>query len=140
MANIFHVATILKQLGMIKGNDTINDNFIINEVEINFRLKKQDNTTPSQFYNTFVQDFTNGKYTAYLMGREKRRQFYLSPGWLALKKHIMDTHEHRCVVCGTHKDLSIDHIQSRYNHPELELEPTNCQVMCRSCNIAKSWK
>ena len=138
--DIFRAATILKQLHMIKGSDIISEAFITREIESNFRLEKPETESHNAFYSRFVQDFALGKYTAYLCGREKRRAFYLSKPWLSLKKHIMDTHEHRCVSCGTQKDLSVDHIQSRYKHPELELDPSNCQILCRACNIKKSWK
>jgi len=138
--DIFRAATILKQLHMIKGSDIISETYITKEIESNFRLEKPETESHNQFYSRFVQDFALGKYTAYLCGREARRRFYLSPAWLSLKKHIMDTHEKRCVLCGTQKDLSVDHKLSRYKHPELELDPSNCQILCRACNIKKSWK
>ena len=138
--DIFRVATILKQLYMIKGNDMICDKLIIESLSENFRIEKEETESNNDFYKRFVQDFVNGKYTAYLCGRDERRKFYMSKEWKQLRKHILDTHENRCVVCGTHKDLSIDHKLSRYKHPELELDPTNCQIMCRSCNIKKSWR
>lgn len=52
-----------------------------------------------------------------------------------LSTRVMERDEYRCVTCGTHKNLTCDHIV-----PESKGGPTsfdNLQTMCRSCNSRK---
>lgn len=52
-----------------------------------------------------------------------------------LSKRVMERDAYRCVVCGTHEDLTCDHIV-----PESKGGPTvfeNLQTMCRPCNSSK---
>lgn len=52
-----------------------------------------------------------------------------------LRRKVLERDKYRCVECGTHIDLSIDHI-----HPESKgggLAMDNLQTLCRSCNIRK---
>lgn len=56
----------------------------------------------------------------------------------ALAKHVMERDAYRCVQCGTHLDLTCDHII-----PESKGGPTtveNLQTMCRPCNSSKGTK
>ncbi len=53
----------------------------------------------------------------------------------ALSKRVMERDAYRCVTCGTHRDLSCDHVI-----PESKGGPTtfeNLQTMCRPCNSRK---
>jgi hypothetical protein len=53
----------------------------------------------------------------------------------ALSRAVMERDAYRCVSCGTHVDLSCDHII-----PESKGGPTtleNLQTMCRPCNSRK---
>jgi hypothetical protein len=52
-----------------------------------------------------------------------------------LSKQVLERDGYRCVTCGTHLDLSCDHII-----PESKGGPTtfeNLQAMCRTCNSKK---
>lgn len=53
----------------------------------------------------------------------------------SLAKVVFERDEYRCVTCGSHIDLSVDHI-----HPESkggDLELSNLQTLCRPCNSRK---
>lgn len=39
-----------------------------------------------------------------------------------------------CQSCGTDQDLTIEHIKSVVDYPELALEPSNLTTLCRPCN------
>lgn len=55
-----------------------------------------------------------------------------------LRKSVMERDAYRCVNCGSHKDLGLDHI-----FPESKGGLTverNLQVMCRPCNSRKGTK
>lgn len=52
-----------------------------------------------------------------------------------LRTKVFERDKYRCVHCGTHKNLCVDHI-----HPESLGGPTefdNLQTLCRSCNSKK---
>jgi len=53
----------------------------------------------------------------------------------ALKRFVFERDKYRCVNCGTHLNLSIDHI-----HPFSKGgsdDESNLQTLCRSCNSSK---
>lgn len=57
---------------------------------------------------------------------------------VALRRAVFERDNHTCQHCGTHENLSIDHI-----YPEVWGGPTtleNLQVLCRPCNNRKSDK
>jgi len=138
MSNIFVVSQDLRILHMLKGSEMISEDLITKTIEQNFRIRKQEDLSHHQFYQKFHQDLENGVYTAYLLGRDERRKFYLSNEWLALKKKAMSEHKQECVMCGVTRDLQADHIKPRWKYPELELDPENIQILCRTCNNKKS--
>lgn len=52
-----------------------------------------------------------------------------------LRTKVFERDEYRCVHCGTHKELSVDHI-----HPEVHGGTDafdNLQTLCKPCNSAK---
>lgn len=67
--------------------------------------------------------------------------FYLSKEWKELRYKVLVAHGGRCMACGmTAKDgvkIHVDHIKPRSRWPELELEPSNLQILCEPCNIGK---
>lgn len=55
-----------------------------------------------------------------------------------LRTQVLERDAYRCVFCGSHKDLCVDHIK-----PESKggaLHPDNLQTLCRSCNSIKGAK
>ena len=66
--------------------------------------------------------------------------FYRSKEWREFRARMLNELDHVCVACGdepTGFDLTLDHIIPRSKRPDLALEPTNVQVMCRTCNGTK---
>lgn len=67
--------------------------------------------------------------------------FYESREWLRLRYDALRKSDGSCVVCGRSKFdgavLHVDHIKPRSLFPELELEPSNLQVLCAQCNLGK---
>lgn len=55
-----------------------------------------------------------------------------------LSRSVMERDLYRCQNCGTHKDLTIDHICPRSKGGGDEME--NLQTLCRSCNSKKGVK
>jgi len=72
---------------------------------------------------------------------EEQKQFYNSAEWRSLRQQVIKEQPKICAACGekiTKKsDLTIDHIKPRSKFPELALEKSNLQVLCRSCNSVK---
>lgn len=46
----------------------------------------------------------------------------------------------QCMQCGSTENLEADHILPVSTHPELSLDPSNGQALCRKCNGEKSNK
>jgi hypothetical protein len=52
-----------------------------------------------------------------------------------LSKAVFERDLYRCKHCGTHKDLSVDHIYPESKGGDLDMD--NLQTLCRSCNSKK---
>ncbi len=53
---------------------------------------------------------------------------------------MLKTLDHICSGCGKEvygSDITLDHILPVSLYPDLRLDPTNIQVMCRDCNSRK---
>ena len=72
---------------------------------------------------------------------EERRLFYGSPEWRLLREQIIAEQGRLCRQCGQHIirdfDLTVDHIRPRSKFPELALDKSNLQILCRQCNSSK---
>lgn len=70
-----------------------------------------------------------------------RVAFYDSDEWRRLRYRALKASNGCCQCCGAAAvhgaPLHVDHIKPRSKFPELELEITNLQVLCRDCNLGK---
>lgn len=68
----------------------------------------------------------------------KKRDFYFSPEWLELRYRAIKKYGRKCMCCGaTDKPIHVDHIKPRSRFPDLALDITNLQILCRDCNLGK---
>lgn len=69
-------------------------------------------------------------------------EFYDSKEWMALRYQVLKERGAKCECCGaTRADgvvIQVDHVRPRSLFPELALEKSNMQVLCRPCNLGKS--
>lgn len=69
--------------------------------------------------------------------------FYDSEAWMELRYRVLRKYGAICQCCGcrgTPKNpIHVDHIKPRSRWPELQLEFSNLQVLCRKCNLGKSY-
>lgn len=69
------------------------------------------------------------------------QDFYNSPAWLRVRYVALKRARGSCECCGarpSHGDpLHVDHIKPRSKRPDLALDPSNLQVLCRPCNLGK---
>jgi 5-methylcytosine-specific restriction endonuclease McrA len=67
--------------------------------------------------------------------------FYVSDDWRRLRYRALRRSNGACCLCGARaapeRPLHVDHIKPRSRFPELELDPSNLQVMCTYCNLGK---
>ncbi len=56
--------------------------------------------------------------------------------WRRLRSRVLAEEGYRCRQCGGHAD-QVDHIVPLIERPDLELVRSNCQAMCRRCNLLK---
>ena len=81
------------------------------------------------------------------LARERQKKiddtntFYASSEWRLVREQVIQEQERVCQECGrrvkTDYDLTVDHIKPRSKFPELALDKSNLQVLCRRCNSAK---
>jgi 5-methylcytosine-specific restriction endonuclease McrA len=72
--------------------------------------------------------------------RNRSDSFYRSNAWRTLRYATLIKYGNRCMCCGASpktSKLHVDHIKPRSKCPELELDPTNVQVLCEECNFGK---
>lgn len=69
-------------------------------------------------------------------------EFYLSRQWLDLRYRVLRASNGCCALCKNRptpdNPVHVDHIKPRSKHPDLALDITNLQVLCKSCNFGKS--
>ncbi len=67
------------------------------------------------------------------------RGFYDSREWLTLRYRVLLKYGRKCMLCFTvDGEMHVDHVVPRSKAPELELEESNLQVLCKACNLGKS--
>jgi 5-methylcytosine-specific restriction endonuclease McrA len=80
------------------------------------------------------------KKTKYNTKYIKADVFFKLKRWHKLKKKVFAIYGYTCMKCGANNcELHIDHIKSRMLRPDLQFTLNNLQVLCRQCNIDKSW-
>lgn len=67
-----------------------------------------------------------------------KKYFYSSWEWKKLRFEVIKMYGSTCMCCGSNDRIVVDHIKPRKKFPALELDKNNLQVLCNSCNIAKS--
>lgn len=51
-----------------------------------------------------------------------------------MQKDIFDRDDYTCQLCGSKKDLQVDHIQSWSEYVELRFDMNNCRTLCAECH------
>lgn len=61
--------------------------------------------------------------------------------WRQVRMFVLKRDGAKCRCCGatpaTGAVMNVDHIKPRKTHPQLALDPNNCQVLCNTCNHGK---
>jgi 5-methylcytosine-specific restriction endonuclease McrA len=81
------------------------------------------------------------------LARERQRKidetntFYASSEWRLVREQVIQEQGRVCQECRSRitddYDLTVDHIKPRSKFPELALDKSNLQVLCRRCNSSK---
>jgi 5-methylcytosine-specific restriction endonuclease McrA len=80
------------------------------------------------------------KKTKYNTKYIKADVFFKLKRWHKLKNKVFALYGYTCMKYGANNcELHIDHIKSRMLRPDLQFTLNNLQVLCRKCNIDKSW-
>ena len=51
------------------------------------------------------------------------------------RPYLDATYGRKCASCGKHGQLDVQHIKKRGSHPDLRMELSNVEYLCRSCHI-----
>lgn len=67
--------------------------------------------------------------------------FFDSRAWREVRIIALVKYGRKCAACGaTSGEMHVDHVKPRSKFPNLALEISNLQVLCRACNLGKSNK
>lgn len=66
-----------------------------------------------------------------------KRIFLKSDAWKIIRVEVFKKYGKRCVKCGSHSRIEVDHIKPVYNFPTLRLDLNNLQPLCHECNSIK---
>lgn len=66
-----------------------------------------------------------------------KRIFLKSDAWKIIRIEVFKKYGKRCVKCGSHSRIEVDHIKPVYNFPTLRLDLNNLQPLCHECNSCK---
>jgi 5-methylcytosine-specific restriction endonuclease McrA len=70
--------------------------------------------------------------------RKTDPKFYETGAWRKLRYLTLKKYGRKCMVCfRTNLELHVDHIKPISLVPDLALDETNLQVLCRDCNLGK---
>lgn len=81
--------------------------------------------------------------TIYLTPQQRKAAndaFFESRKWMELRYKAILLHGRKCLCCGASGDgvvIQVDHVKPRSKYPELALELSNLQCLCRPCNLGK---
>lgn len=96
------------------------------------RLKSQTLKFQKELKAEILSFYKNDKIKFILSDK-----FYSSTDWKDVRKKRFELSENKCAKCNSHYKLEVDHIKPRSKYPELALELTNTQILCKKCNISK---
>jgi 5-methylcytosine-specific restriction endonuclease McrA len=88
-----------------------------------------------------VNTYSKRSYPKYIKGMKS--EFYSTKEWRDLRWKVIEKAKGCCAVCGRSRKtnnviMHVDHKKPRSKYPELELDPTNLQLLCEECNLGKS--
>lgn len=63
---------------------------------------------------------------------------YRSQRWAAVRLMAKRRDGFRCVRCGAHGRLEVDHVKPVRTHPELSFDLANLQTLCPACHSRKT--
>jgi 5-methylcytosine-specific restriction endonuclease McrA len=69
---------------------------------------------------------------------QEKTSFYHSDSWRFLRYQAIKKYGRVCACCGeTEGKIHVDNIKPRSLFPHLELNLSNLQILCESCNLGK---
>lgn len=106
----------------------------------NFGLNKgQRKKRKNQIKRNFLTDLKKHRELLIRPEGMSGSNFYESNLWQRLRYRILKAQGRKCAHCKSIEGpFHVDHIKPRSKYPELSLDPTNLQVLCKACNLGKS--
>lgn len=85
-----------------------------------------------EYVKSHVSDLNTTRF------KKSTEKFTWKKSWKRLKRNIIEFYGRQCMKCDGYGELHVDHIKPRCKYPELSLDPTNLQILCKPCNLEKS--
>lgn len=84
---------------------------------------------------TLTDDLLSIDFFDIISDPQEKKKKKMSAG---LRTKVFENDKYRCVHCGTHKDLCVDHIKPESSGGTFDLD--NLQTLCKTCNSRKGVK
>lgn len=101
------------------------------------RIQANENAKQMPIVNTRLKELALERQNKI----DENNVFYTSAEWRLIRELVIKEQRRICQECGrpikNDYDLTIDHIKPRSKFPELALDKSNLQILCRRCYSAK---
>lgn len=142
--NLNKQRTIRKQIDFYLKKNKILENPYGNGIKLNYKIKLFFESLSLEVPNgislkNFALELYENPAFEYLKVHSARPDIPFTK-WKNLRKRVIEKYGYKCNYCGSTEKIAIDHIKPYSKFPELALEFSNLQPLCKSCNSKKSNK
>lgn len=114
---------------------------MLTKTEYKISRRQQKEIRKREFWEFVSKKNQERESIAASMSSEK---FYRTTEWKKFRYQILKTRGNRCECCGRGPKegaiIQVDHILSRWVHPERAFDVSNMQILCLECNEGKGVK
>lgn len=76
----------------------------------------------------------------YQYSKQLMMKLLTSSEWLRLKTTLFSVFDKKCFKCGSKRSIEVCHVKEVSSNPELSLDITNIQILCKECSFSRKIK
>lgn len=76
----------------------------------------------------------------YQYSKQLMMKLLTSKEWLKLKTNLFSVFDKKCFKCGSKRSIEVCHVKEASSNPELSLDMTNIQILCKGCSFSRKIK